>query len=94
MTYTDASGAQQTLSLSKAQVDALSTTSQTVTTQYGELVLNGVSQGSDGTITIDYDYTLTNAPEVAGTDTNDSFTIAATDRDGDTNSDSLTIKIV
>ena len=94
ISYTDASGAQQTLSLSKAQVDALGTTSQTITTEYGELVLNGVSQGSDGTIAIDYDYTLTNAPEVAGTDTNDTFTIAATDRDGDTHSDDLTIKIV
>ncbi|MFH7588152.1 VCBS domain-containing protein, partial [Oceanimonas smirnovii] len=94
ISYTDVNGQPATLTLSKAEVEGLATNHQTITTQYGELVLNGISQGSDGTITIDYDYTLTNAPEVAGTDTNDTFTIAATDRDGDTHSDSLTIKIV
>ncbi|WP_134114007.1 VCBS domain-containing protein [Oceanimonas baumannii] len=94
ISYTDVNGQPATLTLSKAQVEGLAGTDQTITTQYGELVLNGFSQGTDGTITIDYDYTLTTAPEVTGEDTNDRFTIAATDRDGDTNSGDLTIKIV
>ncbi|MFH7588136.1 beta strand repeat-containing protein, partial [Oceanimonas smirnovii] len=94
VTYTDASGAQQTLSLSKAQVEGLAGTNQTITTQYGELVLNGVSQGSDGTLTIDYDYVLTTAPGLDVEATNDTFTIAANDRNGDTAQSDLTIKIV
>ncbi|MDT0513189.1 MULTISPECIES: VCBS domain-containing protein, partial [unclassified Halomonas] len=94
ISYIDVNGQPATLSLSKAQVDALGTTSQNITTEYGELVLNGVSQGADGTLTIDYDYTLITAPSLDVEAANDSFTIAATDRDGDTNSDNLTIKIV
>ncbi|MGB3289725.1 MAG: Ig-like domain-containing protein, partial [Burkholderiaceae bacterium] len=56
--------------------------------------LNGYSQGTDGTITVSYTYTLTTAPEVTGTDTMDAFTIDAQDRDGDSDTKTLNIKIV
>ncbi len=94
LAYTDASGQPATLTLSKTQVEELGTAPQAITTSYGELVLNGYSQAADGTLTLDYDYTLTHAPEVAGSDTNDTFTITATDRDGGSHSDDLSIKIV
>lgn len=92
--YTNAAGTPDTLTLTKDAVEALATTNQTVTTRYGELVLNGYSVGSNGTVTIDYTYTLTTAPEVTGDDTNDVFTITANDRDDDSDNKTLTIKIV
>ncbi|TBU74781.1 hypothetical protein DNJ99_23640 [Pseudomonas daroniae] len=92
--YTDASGDPASLVLSATQVEALGTANQTVTTEYGTLVLDGYSLGTDGIITIDYTYTLVNAPTVAGDDTSDSFAITAQDRDGDDNSQALNIKIV
>ncbi len=80
--YTDGSGA-QTLTLSQSDLEGLSTTAKTITTQYGTLVLDGYSQAADGTITVNYTYTLTTAPSVDSTDTMDSFLIQAKDRDGD-----------
>ncbi|MGP7735744.1 DUF5801 repeats-in-toxin domain-containing protein [Oceanimonas smirnovii] len=94
ISYTDVNGLPATLTLSKAQVEELGTSSQSITTEYGELVLKGYSESENGTITLDYDYTLTTAPGIAGDDTLDSFTITASDRDGDSHSDDLTIKIV
>ncbi len=92
--YTRADGSPATLTLTKAQVEALATTQQTITTRYGELVLNGYSVGTDGTVTIGYTYTLTTAPAVGGADTMDSFSITANDRDDDSDSQTLNIKIV
>ncbi|WP_275289522.1 hypothetical protein, partial [Halomonas elongata] len=56
--YTDENGDPATLELSKAEVEALGSDSQTLSTQYGELTLNGYSQADDGTITLDYSYEL------------------------------------
>ncbi|MDL4864840.1 VCBS domain-containing protein, partial [Halomonas elongata] len=92
--YTDENGDPATLSLSKAQVEALGDTSQSLTTQYGELTLNGYSQAADGTITLDYDYLLTNAPGVNVDDLLDSVAVTATDEDGSTDNGDLNIKIV
>src|SRR5690606_40076285 len=83
LTYTNSNGDPRTLSLSKAQVEALETTSQIVDTQYGQLELNGYTLNADGTISIDYQYTLQGAPEVSGDDTFDHIGITVTDRDGD-----------
>ncbi|MBK1872024.1 VCBS domain-containing protein [Marinobacter sp. 1-3A] len=94
LAYTNVNGQARTLELSKAQVEALGTQSQTIDTQYGEIVLNGYSQAADGTITINYSYTLERAPQVTGNDTNDNIVITATDRDGDTDSQTLGIKVV
>ncbi|MDT0502760.1 MULTISPECIES: VCBS domain-containing protein, partial [unclassified Halomonas] len=94
--YTDANGDAANLVLSKADIENLGTTNQTITTQYGELVLNGYAQAADGTITVDYEYTLTNAPAVDATDVTDSFGITAKD-DGvetETATQNLDIKIV
>ncbi|MFA5712174.1 VCBS domain-containing protein, partial [Mycolicibacterium sp.] len=92
--YTNAAGTPGSLTLTKDKVEALATTNQTITTRYGELVLNGASVGTDGTVTIDYIYTLTTAPDVDGTDTTDSFSITANDRDDDSDNKTLNIKIV
>lgn len=93
--YTDSNGDLQTRVLSKAEVEALGTANQAVTTQFGTLVLDGYTREADGTLTIDYTYTLTSAPEVTGDDTRDSFTISATDRDDDSDGPvTLNIKIV
>lgn len=94
LAYTNVNGQARTLELSKAQVEALGTQSQTIDTQYGEMVLNGSSQAADGTITINYSYTLERAPQVTGDDTSDNIEITATDRDGDTDSQTLGIKVV
>src|SRR5690606_21778525 len=92
--YTDAGGVPQTRVLSRAEVEALGTTPQSIVTQYGELVLSGYSQAADGTLTLSYDYTLQQAPDVDAVDVMDSFGITALDRDGDSNSQTLNIKIV
>lgn len=92
--YTDENG-NPAKTLSRAEIEALGTANQTITTQYGTLVLNGYSQAADGTITVSYEYTLTTAPEMSGVDTYDSFTIDAADHDGDVStSHTLNIKIV
>ncbi|WP_165927558.1 hypothetical protein, partial [Halomonas marinisediminis] len=94
LAYTNVNGEVRTLSLSKAQVEALATQSQTIDTQYGELVLNGYAQAADGTITVDYEYTLTKAPAVDATDVTDNIAITVTDRNGDTDNKTLGIKVV
>ncbi|WP_415831051.1 retention module-containing protein, partial [Castellaniella denitrificans] len=92
--YTDAGGHPATLVLSKSELEALGTESKTVDTRYGTMELHGYSQDADGTITIDYTYTLVNAPEVSGIATTDGFTVVAKDADGDTDSQNLDIRIV
>ncbi len=94
LAYTDENGDPATLELSKAQVEALGDTPQSLTTQYGELTLNGYSQAADGTITLDYDYLLTNAPEEDVDSLMDSIKVTATDKDGSTDNGDLNIKIV
>ncbi|WP_372373416.1 DUF5801 repeats-in-toxin domain-containing protein [Vreelandella venusta] len=94
LTYTNEYGDEATLELSKAQVEALGSDPQTLTTQYGELTLNGYSQAADGTITLDYSYELTTAPSENVNDLMDSITVTASDRDGQTDSGDLNIKIV
>ncbi|WP_207793503.1 DUF5801 repeats-in-toxin domain-containing protein [Pseudomonas lopnurensis] len=92
--YTDASGDPASLTLSKAQVEALGGAPQSIITRYGTLELNGYNLGGDGVITLDYRYTLVNAPEVSGDHTSDTFAITATDRGGDDHSQNLSIRIV
>ncbi|OWT53360.1 VCBS domain-containing protein, partial [Candidimonas nitroreducens] len=69
-------------------------TAQHIETQYGTLELNGYHQAADGTLTIDYSYVLTKAPEVVGADASDTIGVTATDRDGSTDGSSIAIKIV
>lgn len=72
-----------TTSLTKAQIEALSTTNKTIATQYGELKLTGYTKATDGKITIGYTYTLTaKSTDVAGTGVIDSVTIKAQDGGG------------
>lgn len=92
--YIDASGNPASLTLTKAEVEALDSTNKEHRHQYGILVFDGYERGSDGTISIDYIYTLTSAPPVGGDSTNDSFTFTAKDGDGDTDAKVLNIKIV
>ncbi|WP_232471441.1 hypothetical protein [Halomonas sp. N3-2A] len=49
LSYTDVDGNEASLELSRAEVEALGDTPQSLTTQYGELTLNGYSQAADGT---------------------------------------------
>jgi T1SS-143 domain-containing protein len=84
-----------TTTLTAVQIQALDAThTQTITTANGTLVLNSYSQASDGTITIGYSYTLNTAPTVSGTDTTDTIAIKAYDKDSDTDTQNLVIKIV
>lgn len=92
--YKDISGVEQTFMLGKDAIEALGTTPQTITTQYGELKLNGYSQAPDGTITINYDYLLNTAPTVTGDAINDDFVITVKDKDVDTAVGTISIKIV
>ena len=92
--YTDASGHSRTLNLSKAAVEALGSASQSINTQYGTLVLNGYTRAADGTVTLDYEYTLVNAPEVTGNEVFDNIVVTVADRDGDTDAKPISIKIV
>lgn len=90
-----------TTTLTKTQVEALSSSNQTVNTEHGTLLLKGYSQAADGEITIAYTYTLTSK----STDTNnegviDTVTITAQDRGGkegggkDSNTQDLQFKII
>ncbi|MFC0327275.1 hypothetical protein ACFFH6_16360, partial [Halomonas organivorans] len=94
LTYTNEDGDEATLELSRADVEALGDTPQSLTTEYGELTLNGYSQAADGTITLDYAYELTNAPGEDVDELLDSVTVTATDEDGSTDSGDLNIQIV
>ncbi|WP_221195923.1 VCBS domain-containing protein, partial [Halomonas organivorans] len=94
LTYTNEDGDEATLELSRAEVEALGDTPQSLTTEYGELTLNGYSQAADGTITLDYAYELTNAPGEDVDELLDSVTVTATDEDGSTDSGDLNIQIV
>ena len=83
--------------LSKADVEALSTTPQTISTEYGDLVLNGYTLNADGTITIDYEYTLTSAPDNSsgnGESIDDTIKITVNDRDTDSATQDLVIRIM
>ncbi|WP_159918341.1 cadherin-like domain-containing protein, partial [Pantoea sp. 18069] len=94
--YKDAQGVNQTQTISSSALEALGSSDVTITTQYGELKLNGYDL-SDGVITVEYEYLLTKAPAVSGTDTNDTFTITAKDIDSSAISSKsldLNIKIV
>ncbi|OWT53369.1 VCBS domain-containing protein, partial [Candidimonas nitroreducens] len=95
LSYQDVDGVTQTKVLSRAEVEALGGTAQHIETQYGTLDLNGYHQAADGTLTIDYSYVLTKAPEVAGTDVLDKIGVTAADRNGDVDdTSSIAIKIV
>ncbi|MGA0583484.1 MAG: retention module-containing protein, partial [Castellaniella sp.] len=81
--YTDAAGQPATRQLTSAELTALGSTQQSIVTQYGTMELNGYSVAADGTITVQYTYTLTHAPDVAGDQVTDSLTVTAVDVDGD-----------
>ncbi len=85
-----------TTTFTATEIEALSITSQSVTTAYGTLVLNGYTQAASGVITIAYTYTLTSAPNVDAADTMDNISITAHDRGGAVTSgnDTLSIKII
>src|SRR5690554_4591268 len=98
LTYTDINGESRTLNLGKKQIEQLGSNNQTVDTQYGKLVLNGHTLNADGTISIDYEYTLERAPEVGGDHVDDRINIAVRDSDAhhpsDTDSKDLVIRII
>lgn len=96
LSYKDNTGAAKTLTLTKAELEALGKTSQSITTQYGEMVLNGYSVDPDtGLITVSYTYTLNKAPNVVGDSASDVIGITVKDRDGDSNAfGSINIKII
>src|SRR5690554_1768293 len=86
-----------TLTLSKAEVEDLVNNNQSITTEYGELVLNGYTPNTDGSITIDYEYSLTSAPDNTGGNgvhTDDIISITVNDRDTDSDSQDLVIRII
>ncbi|WP_455230460.1 VCBS domain-containing protein [Geopseudomonas aromaticivorans] len=98
LTYTNINGESRTLNLGKKQIEQLGSNNQTVDTQYGKLVLNGHTLNADGTISIDYEYTLERAPEVGGDHVDDRINIAVRDSDAhhpsDTDSKDLVIRII
>ncbi|TAN31155.1 MAG: type I secretion C-terminal target domain-containing protein, partial [Castellaniella sp.] len=81
--YTDSLGHAASLTLTAAEVQGLNTGAgaQTVTTQYGTMVLNGYSLSGD-TATVSYTYTLVHAPEINDLSTPENFTVTAKDVDG------------
>lgn len=95
--YTDENGNPQTLTLSKPEVEALGSSNRQITTEHGTLTLDGYTRQPDGSIKIDYTYTLNQPSDTnsAGNDATDGFQIRAYDVDGDTDApQSLTIRIV
>src|SRR5690554_6074918 len=85
------------LTLSKAEVEDLLNNNQSITTEYGELLLNGYTPNADGSISIDYQYTLTSAPDNTGGNgvhTDDIISITVNDRDTDSDSQDLVIRII
>lgn len=94
LSFVEINGTPGTLTMTQAQVESLAGSPISLTTQYGELTLNGYSQGADGTITLDYEYILERAPQVFGESTDDIIGITVKDRDGDSDSTNLTIRIV
>jgi VCBS repeat-containing protein len=65
-----------------------------ITTTLGTLVVNGYAMAADGTITVDYTYTLADNQDHSTGSVNDDFTLVVTDTDGDTMTDVLNISIV
>ncbi|PRB82896.1 VCBS domain-containing protein [Pseudomonas sp. MYb185] len=94
LTYTNINGETRTLNLGREQLEQLGNSYQVLDTQYGKLELNGYTENADGTITIDYQYTLERAPQVSGDDSRDEIGIRVTDIDGSTDEATLSIKIV
>lgn len=94
LVYTDVNGNNKTLSLSASQVEGLTGNPVSITTEYGELTLNGYSQAADGEITINYEYLLERAPSVGTDAVNDDIKVTITDRDGDSQDADISIKIV
>lgn len=92
--FINAAGAEDSLTLSAAQVLALNTTPREVDTQYGTMVLHGYSVAPDGTVTISYTYTLTSAPTIEGDDATDRFSVTARDVDGDSHTNAIDIRIM
>ncbi|WP_194424967.1 VCBS domain-containing protein, partial [Malaciobacter pacificus] len=82
--------------LSKTQVEAItSSNTTTIDTGEGTLVLNGYSKAADGTITIDYEYTLKdNVDSTTITKDDISITVKDTDTTADTQTSILSIAIV
>ena len=66
----------------------------TVTTSIGTLVLNGYAMAADGTITVDYTYTLATNQDHSISTISDDFSIIVTDTDGDSSTDVLNIRII
>src|SRR5690606_26650278 len=84
----------RTLNPGREQLEQLGNSYQVLDTQYGKLELNGYTENADGTITIDYEYTLERAPQVSGDDSRDEIGMRVTDIDGSTDEATLSIKIV
>ncbi|MFT7682129.1 MAG: VCBS repeat-containing protein, partial [Moritella dasanensis] len=66
----------------------------TVTTTYGSLVINGYSQAADGTLTVNYQYTLADNANHNGGSLSDDISIVVTDTDNETTTDTLNIAII
>ncbi|QQP31533.1 Hypothetical protein FKW44_025158, partial [Caligus rogercresseyi] len=82
------------LTLGAAALANSGTTPITITTTIGALVVNGYAIAADGTITVDYTYTLSDNQDHSSSTVNDDFTLVVTDTDGDTTTDVLNISIV
>ena len=89
----------QTLVVAGVNVDVADLENSTaspisITTTAGTIVLNGYDMAADGTITVDYTYTLSDNQDHSSSTVNDDFTLVVTDTDGDTTTDVLNISIV
>ncbi|QQP31532.1 Hypothetical protein FKW44_025157 [Caligus rogercresseyi] len=80
--------------ISAAALANSGTTPVTITTTIGALVVNGYAMAADGSITVDYTYTLSDNQNHSTSTVNDDFTLVVTDTDGDTRTDVLNISIV
>jgi VCBS repeat-containing protein len=80
--------------ISATALEVSASTPITLTTVKGSLEINGYAMATDGTITVDYTYTLTAEQDHSAGAVNDDFTIMVTDTDGGNTTDVLTINIV
>ncbi len=88
--------------ITQAQLFASASTPITVNTTYGTITINGFtpvdSTHADGSGTINYTYTLTgnttNHSAAGNDEVTDAIAVKVTDRDGDTNTDTLNVTIV
>lgn len=96
--FTDIDGNPDSLTLTKSEVEELGATAKIITTQYGQLVLNGYTENPDGTLSVDYEYLLQRPPAVDTDFVDDIINVTGTDSDqhhpSDTDSKDIVIRII